>query len=148
MPIRLPITLNTVVVLSTNKNSLIHNNNISIKIRKLTLLHYYHRIPKSYSSLAKCPKMDFRGKDPGQNNVLPLSVISLSCLQSRTCPHFFLIFHNLETSEYHLLSIWVCLSLHDRSQIMHLQKILSQKSCFFVRASYQVTHDFDLSHLG
>ena len=76
---RLPITLNTAVVFATNKNSLTHNN-IIIKIRKLILMHYYHRILMSYSSLAKCPKMDFRENSLSQNHGLPLFVIFKSSI--------------------------------------------------------------------
>lgn len=101
-------------------------------------MHYYHRILESFSSLAKRPKMDLRRKDLGQNCGLPLFAMPLSHLQSRLCPQFSLIFHNLEVFEYHTLSTWVCLFLRNQSQMMHLWKIRSQKSCFLGRASYQV----------
>lgn len=91
-------------------------------------------------------KIVLGGREPGQNQVSSLWVLS-SSLQSRLCPHFFLILCNLEAFEYHPLTVWVCLVLLP-DQVLHLWIRISQKSHSNVRASYQVTQDFDLSHLG
>lgn len=37
-------------VFSTNKDILLHNINITVKIRKLTVIHYYHLILRPHSS--------------------------------------------------------------------------------------------------
>lgn len=59
-----------------NKNSLMHNDNMIIKVRKSTWTRYYYRTFKSHSCFAKYPKISFREKDLGQNYVLPLFVMS------------------------------------------------------------------------
>lgn len=80
--------------------------------------------------------MSLREKDPGQNHVSSTWVMS-SSLQSRMCPHFFLVLYNPEAFEYHPLSVWACLTLLP-AQVIHLWIGISKKSCFYVRASYQV----------
>ena len=107
---RLPITLNTAVVFATNKNSLTHNN-IIIKIRKLILIHYCHRILMSCSSLAKCPKMDFRENRLSQNHGLPLFVIFKSSIQdvSSFFPYLFTTLKLLNTILFQFR--FVCLFL-------------------------------------
>ena len=143
---RLPITLNTAVLFSTNKNSLTYNIRI-FKIRKLILTHYYHRIRQSYSSLAKCPNTDFRGNSLSQNHVLPFSVMSLNLQKGCVLICFFLIFSQ-PWSFWIPFSFRLGLSVSSRSDsdnasleksitgVMYLQDILSE------------VQDFGLSHLG
>ena len=124
-----------------------YNHDMIIKTRNLTQKHQHYRNLKLRSNFAKCPKkISFQEKNPGQNHVSSLCVMS-SSLQSRVCPHFSLVLYNLEAFDYSPLSVWVCL-MPFPDQVIHLWIRISKKSRSFVRASYQVAHDFDLSHLG
>ena len=70
-----------------------YNNNIIIKIRKLTPIYYYYRILISHSGFAKCSKISFRDMIQVRTNcVLPvlLMALGLECVLS------FFVFYNLE----------------------------------------------------
>lgn len=104
-----PKLANTLVHNSYKQRYFPHNHNTTIKIGKLTLMHYYHLIHTLHPNFICCFKNAPYTKKI-QSRIMCCILLSclFSLLQIVISSLCFLVFYNLDTFE-ECLSIWVCL---------------------------------------
>lgn len=141
-----PFTSNYYSVFLADNYVLLHNYNIVIKIRKLTLMQYYHPILRPHSNFTNCPSNFLLAEEFYLESCVTFSrYVSSICTNSSGFPWHSQYCWILQASFIKCLLVWVCLMLHhDWILLMHLwQEYHGGDAVFFSLPSQVHSHLFD-----